>query len=335
MLTKNKNNQVQRSTKHLQVYRHVKAFLNRHKILKQKKIVAVSGGVDSMVLFFVLAEIAKQEQLEIPLPIYIAHQQRKQVDEKKDIELIQVLLQNYKLDLCVKQLNVSSQILSEEKLRSLRQKALLEYAKEEQSQCILSGHHLDDQIESFFIRLFSGTHFQGLSGMSEFSGKCFYKPFLNLSKQTLLSVAKDNGLLFNVDTSNLSTDFTRNHIRNVLLPLLSAQYGNKYKANVLEFMQDCKDVTQYLAMDLNHMLALSALQEEEFLREPLLKFSDLQIKFFLNYVFNKKDKSLNGDQLNKMLHLFRKGQGSYCLTNKTVYRVCEKKISIKHDACST
>lgn len=325
-----KNNQVQRSTMHSQLYRQVKCFLKTHKILKQKKIVAVSGGVDSIVLFFVLAEIAKQEQLPLPLPIYIAHQQRKQAEENKDIGVIQTLLQNYNLDLYINRLEVSSQTLSEEKLRYLRQEALLEYAKKQQSQCILSGHHLDDQVESFFIRLFSGSHFQGVSGMSEFSGKYFYKPFLNVPKQTLLSVARDNQLLFNIDLSNADTDFTRNHIRNIVLPLLNAQYGKKFKANVLDFMQDSKEITQYLKKDLNKMLELSRINENSFLREPLLGFSDLQVRFFLNHVLSEKNNSLNNDQLNTMVDLLRKGKGSYSLAQKTIYAVSEKKISIQY-----
>ncbi|MCI5072415.1 tRNA lysidine(34) synthetase TilS [bacterium] len=330
MLNKTKHNTVKRSTAHSQLFRQTKAFLKTHKILNKSKVVAISGGVDSVVLFFMMAEISKQEDLGLPLPVYISHQQRDKKEESKDIEVIEKLLARYELELCIKPLKVKKSILSEEQLRYLRYDALLEYAQEKKCECIVSGHHEDDQIENFFIRLFSGAHFQGLSGMAEKSREYFYKPFLNVPKKTLLSVAKDNDLLFNLDSSNDDTGFTRNHIRNILLPFLSSHYGNQYKTNILRFAQDAKDIVNHLKSDVDDMLRVSKIEEGCFLRKPLLVFSDLQLKFFFRFIFDEKSDQLNADQLSAMVHLLRKGEGYYSLTNKAIYKVQEDKISVQY-----
>ena len=332
MLNKTKHNAVKRSTAHSQLFRQTKAFLKTHKILNKNKLVAVSGGVDSIVLFFIMAEISKQEGLGLPLPLYISHQQRNKEEENKDIKVIKALLARYELALCIKTLKTKKKILSEEQLRSLRYDALLKHAQEKKCDCIMSGHHEDDQIENFFIRLFSGAHFQGLSGMGEKSRECFYKPFLNVPKKTLLRVAKDNDLLFNVDSSNDDTDYTRNHIRNVLLPFLSSHYGNQYKTNILRFAHDAKDIVNHLKSDIDEMLRDSKTKEGCFLRKPLLAFSDLQLKFFFSFIVNEKSNQLNTDQLNTMVHLLRKGEGYYNLTDKALYKVQKDKVFIQYRA---
>ncbi|MFT4674569.1 MAG: tRNA(Ile)-lysidine synthase [Reinekea sp.] len=92
---------------------------------------------------------------------------------------------------------------------------------------LLLGHHLDDQIETFFLRLMRGTGLQGLKAMSRSSRRGsyqLYRPLLDLSRQQIESLATQWQLEWIEDDSNAHTRFDRNYLRQTVLPLLEARW---------------------------------------------------------------------------------------------------------------
>ena len=92
---------------------------------------------------------------------------------------------------------------------------------------LLLGHHLDDQVETFFLRLMRGTGLQGLKAMARLSRRGsyqLYRPLLDLSRQQIVSLATHLQLEWIEDDSNAQTRFDRNYLRQTVLPLLEARW---------------------------------------------------------------------------------------------------------------
>ena len=99
--------------------------------------------------------------------------------------------------------------------------------------CLVLGHHAEDQVETFLLQWIRGSGINGLSCMSRFSektvkGKKFavWRPFLHLSKDSIKKYVKDHNLAWVDDVTNSSYQYDRNRIRNVVLPnILSVRKG--------------------------------------------------------------------------------------------------------------
>jgi len=89
------------------------------------------------------------------------------------------------------------------------------------------AHHAEDQAETILYRLFRGTGPKGLCGMkahSKIGGASIFRPLLNISKQTILNYAQQNKLNWSVDETNWGVNYSRNYIRNIIMPLVSKRW---------------------------------------------------------------------------------------------------------------
>jgi tRNA(Ile)-lysidine synthase len=105
------------------------------------------------------------------------------------------------------------------------------------------GHHADDQVETFFLRLFRGAGGEGLAGMRTVApspagaGVRLWRPFLGLARRELLEFARARGLRWVEDASNDDRTILRNRLRTELLPLLREQYQPGLDATVRRAME--------------------------------------------------------------------------------------------------
>lgn len=93
--------------------------------------------------------------------------------------------------------------------------------------CLITGHHLNDQVETVLFRLLRGTGLQGLTGMSKLSRQADYlvfRPMLAVTKHTINTYVEQNQLNYVDDPSNQDNQYSRNFIRNQLLPLITEKY---------------------------------------------------------------------------------------------------------------
>ena len=107
--------------------------------------------------------------------------------------------------------------------------------------CLLTAHHQDDQLETLLFRLMRGTGLKGLTGMALLSTHehyPIYRPLLNCRRTAIRRLVEDRQLSYVNDPSNQDDQFSRNFIRNQLLPLM--QQGNH-------------QVRQNLSLTLNHL----------------------------------------------------------------------------------
>ncbi len=200
----------------------------KKKILKlkvRKFLVAVSGGPDSLALAAMCKLVHSNNKKIKFYYIHVNHGIRKKS-----------LLESKKVKKILKTQHILLRIINNKKkiinniqhnARKVRYSILSRECKKKKIKFILTGHHKDDQIETFLIRLSRGSGVQGLSSMSAISHinneiKIF-RPFLAESKKNLIFTSKNIFGTFIKDPSNYDKKFLRSNVRK-LLPILS-KYG--------------------------------------------------------------------------------------------------------------
>lgn len=202
-------------------------FLDQKFLKNFKNIgIAFSGGLDSSVLLKLITE--NNESIDQLTVLHINHNISKQSDSwelfcRERASELGIKFISWKLE--------SLDNISEELLRNKRHEAFKEWADEKD--LILTGHHLDDQIETVLFRIFRGTGLRGLEGIKEISkinDLNFYRPLLNYKKEELLKYAHDKGLTWIEDDSNKESYFSRNLIRNELMPKITERWPSINKS---------------------------------------------------------------------------------------------------------
>ena len=187
--------------------------------LKQKKLLlAVSGGLDSMVLLHLFQELN--------CDIAIAHcnfqlrgiesfGDQKFVQDYAEANEIPVFVTQFDTEAFAKDYKLSTQVAA----RELRYNWFYELLETEKFDYILTAHHADDNLETFLINFTRGTGLEGLTGIPVQNDKII-RPLLFLTRNEIDSYAKDHGIQWREDSSNASDKYVRNKIRHHLIPVL-------------------------------------------------------------------------------------------------------------------
>ena len=194
---------------------------------KEDKIaIALSGGVDSIVLFHLLVTEYKDSYKELVV-FHINHGLREESYE--EAEFVEKFVKDFDVKFYKEELNMSDlerdSHTSEEMLaRELRYQAFNKMAKLEGVTKLLTAHHKNDQVENILMRLLTGRsidHSLAICEEIEMAGLTIYRPLLNSLKAELEEYAKGKNLHYYVDVTNFDTDYTRNNIRHNIVPLLN------------------------------------------------------------------------------------------------------------------
>jgi len=204
------------NNKALLIYTNFKLFLGNF-IKKKNFLVAVSGGPDSLALT-ALSKIYLSEQKSKVFFVLIDHGIRS--SSLKEANAVKSLLKKKKINLTIlsNREKINKNIQSQ--ARDVRYKLLLNFCKKNRIKFILTGHHSNDQIETFLIRLSRGSGVQGLSSMKKVSilkNKIkLVRPLLDEKKKNLTILAKQYfGKIFK-DPSNINKKYLRTKIRGLI-----------------------------------------------------------------------------------------------------------------------
>lgn len=191
----------------------------------QRVLLAVSTGVDSMVLLHLIEQLPAKFKPDFGV-VHINHQLR-QASETE-----QTFLENYcknrQIPLYVRvwHQGKACQKSTELKAREFRYGQFDQIMKKEDYQVLLTAHHGDDQLETMLMRLIKGGQLYHLSGIKKISYRSGYqisRPLLGFSKADLEDYAKEHQLVFFEDETNCTNDFFRNRMRHQVIPLLKEE----------------------------------------------------------------------------------------------------------------
>ncbi len=226
---------------------HVEQSILAQKLLSrgQGVVVAVSGGLDSMVLLHLLHQLAAKHRWKMVVA-HFNHRLRGRSSDA-DERLVRYIAVSRGLPFVAGRGSVRARARAtgqslEMAARELRHAFLARTALERKCQSIALAHHANDQLELFFLRLLRGAGSDGLSGMkwrarSPADGRVqLIRPLLDAGKLDLAAFAREHNLRFREDASNASLDYLRNRIRHELLPNLESRYQPGLAKTVLRLM---------------------------------------------------------------------------------------------------
>lgn len=187
-------------------------------------VVAVSGGLDSMVCLYLLDRLRR----EMPFSLTVAHvNHHLRPDSDADQAHVQEAARRRKLPFRVRSLDTPPKPgdSPEASFRDLRYTALESIRREVGADCIVTAHHGNDQVETVLFRLQSGTGTQGLTGIPERREKVI-RPLLSFSRRELELYARDHGVSYREDSTNRDVAIPRNFLRHRVVAPWEAEVRN-------------------------------------------------------------------------------------------------------------
>jgi len=228
-------------------------------------VVAVSGGVDSVVLLDLLIKLntedrrlnieGKKKTSTFHLPpstfrLIVAHYDHGiRADSELDRELVQDIAGQHGLAF-VFDMGRLGPNAGEAAARVARYKFLHKVRAATGAEAVITAHHQDDLIETAILNLLRGTGRKGLSSLG--SEKNLRRPLLHVPKKTLYDYAKKQGLKWHEDVTNKDTKYRRNYVReNIISKLTPAQ-----RKRLLQLLTDTKTTNQTLDKQIGEFLPI-------------------------------------------------------------------------------
>lgn len=212
-----------------------------HLIEKGDKIVlGVSGGPDSMCMLDILRQLSKETNFFKIVVAHVNHKIRKEaLDEEEYVK--SYCLKN-KIDFYTKSIDVpkmahTNKIGIEEMGRIARYEFFEEVLKKTQSNKIAIAHNKNDKVETILMHMMRGCGIEGLKGIEAKRGNRI-RPLIECERTQIEQYCKENELNPKIDQSNFDNQYTRNKIRNVVIPYIQKEFN----PNILEGIERLSNI---------------------------------------------------------------------------------------------
>ncbi|MDP5105290.1 MAG: tRNA lysidine(34) synthetase TilS [Polaribacter sp.] len=220
--------------------------------LKDKKLlIAISGGVDSVVLTHLFSE------LNFDISLAHCNFQLREKESNLDEEFVKILAQKTSNQIFTTQFNTSefalkNKLSTQIAARELRYNWFQEIIEKNNFDYVLTAHHADDNLETFLINLTRGSGLDGFTGIPKINGN-IVRPLLAFSREEILAYAKLNAIDWREDASNATTKYIRNKIRHKILPVLKEINPNLLVtfAKTVENLQESKQIIEDKIADIS------------------------------------------------------------------------------------
>lgn len=242
---------LQKFTKHIQT--------NFPFLAKSRFYVAVSGGIDSMVLVHLF------QQFDCAFGLLHCNFKLRGDESDGDMQFIHDYAEANNLNLRIgffetDEIAKQNKMSIQETARLLRYNWFNEQMEENQVDFVATAHHQDDNLETFLINLSRGTGLDGLTGIPEINDKII-RPLLPFSREEIEKYAVDNNLKWREDSSNESDKYVRNKIRHHLVPILK-ELNPSFLESFQKTQEHLKEV-QSLANDAEYIMYKEVASEKE------------------------------------------------------------------------
>lgn len=218
-------------------------FLKQHHNPSISILLGLSGGPDSLCLFYLLKKLG--------ITFEVAHVDHGWRNESAEEALaLSLICQKYAIPFHLRRLEPS--LLKgnlEESCRLERLDFFRSLCKKHGFQAIVTGHHADDLAETVLKRFFEGASLSNLSGMSfvsEYNGLSIWRPFLNCRKTEIQDWIESQGVKAFFDTTNIDEKYLRSRCRSSIFPLLSQKFGKEIFPNLARISKESHNLHAYL-----------------------------------------------------------------------------------------
>ncbi len=227
-------------------------------------VLGLSGGPDSVFLLHLLLHLKKTGRIKEIIAAHLDHEWRP--DSAKDTQFCKNIAQQYGIPFETKKLSELPIDLkwegSKENIARKARRFFLESIKQQyNADAIALGHHLQDQQETFFIRLLRGASLTGLCSMWPKYG-AYIRPLLQTNKADILHYLTTHGIAYLEDPSNQSEMFLRNRIRATVIPALKAA-DSRFDTTFMHTLGRLQETEQYLDQHAHQLFAAMSRKDDE------------------------------------------------------------------------
>ena len=244
----------------------IKTYVSKYHIIEKNDriMVGLSGGADSVCLLRFLVEISEEFSLFLAA-VHINHKIRKEGADR-DEAFVKTLCEKYKIPFCLYQIDVEQyaslhKCSVEEGGREVRYQCFQEAAKEHRCNKIALAHHEDDLAETVLFRMIRGTGIEGLAAMTPVNGR-YIRPLLGIKKQEIVEILNGLGQEYMEDETNGELEYSRNYIRNVIMPNL-IRVNDRAAEHMARLAGEAAELAQYLAPILDEAYASCVEKKKE------------------------------------------------------------------------
>ena len=217
---------------------------NLHFLKEKKLLLAISGGIDSVVLAYLL------QQLDYDISLAHCNFKLRGIESDGDEQFVRDFASENNLKLFATSFDTES-FAKDNKLsiqvaaRQLRYIWFHQLLEENSLDYILTAHHLDDNLETFLINLTRGTGLEGLTGIPVQNDK-IVRPLLTFSREEIEKFASENKIEWREDSSNSSDKYLRNKLRHDVVPILKSlnpSFLNSFQ-DTLKHLEQAKSLAE-------------------------------------------------------------------------------------------
>ncbi len=284
-----------------------------------KVVVAVSGGVDSMVLLGLCLNYFQDGGIAVA---HVNHNIRagnkeeeifiREYCEKKNIQYYSTVLEWG-----------GNEKQSEEQFRKKRYDFLESIREKTSSKFLLTAHHANDLLETFLFRLSRGAGIYGLLSPKVLEGNLF-RPLLSVFKNEIQAYAVKHSILWKEDPTNQDDIYARNKIRNQVIPVLQSIHPTA-ETNILQYIEDLRAYQLYIESEIIKFLEVTpfpleikvfkqmdSLFQKELLLFPLRRYNFIPSRGQLNEVLKIIETEVGGKEVSF-------GKCRYSIKDKKIY----------------
>jgi len=315
----------------------IKQFIDKNKLInfKDSILLGLSGGIDSTTLLYILNELKEEYKIDI-IAAHLDHQWRE--NSYKDRIFCQDLTYKLNIPFVYKEakdlgINIKYNGSKEEIGRIMRRFFFDEIKKEFKCNKIALAHHLDDQIETFFIKIIRGTTISGLTSIKSIDNG-YIRPLLGVYKQDILKFADKNNIEYINDETNNLNIFLRNKIRNVLIPNIN-KIDKRFNNNLIRLINNIQEVDNYLNTliiekykDIEHKyLNYNSIKLDKLFKEESFIIKNI-IKLWLYN--NKIQITIKENTINEIIRFLKNNKSkSHKINNKlSIIKIDKKNLKI-------
>ncbi len=320
----------------------------------EKILIGVSGGPDSMCLLNLLNQIKVEEKIKIQIVVaHINHLLREEAtDEESYVE--EYCLKNnipfYSKKIDVEKIAKKNKTGLEETARNVRYEYFDEISKMESCSKIATGHNKNDNAETVIMNILRGTGINGLKGIDIKRNK-YIRPLLECERTEIEKYCELNNLNPKIDKSNLENDYTRNKIRNIVIPYIKEEFNPNIIESIERLSNLVNEEEEYFKKEVNknievlkivdfdnkldkEILEIHRISKEKLFILKLLEFNNLDkviksrvILQAINTLFTTAER-IEKIHIEDIIKLCEKAEGNKYLTPNKYFKVLIKNKKI-------
>lgn len=294
----------------MNILNDVYKYINENNLIEKNDniVLGVSGGADSVFILHILKELNTKYDLNLNFIIcHINHLIREEAYE--DLEYVKSLAKEMDIKFESKEVNIpemkaklktsEEEIGREERYKFFNEIGLENFSKDNYK--IATAHNLNDNTETLFLNLMRGSGLDGLRGIDVVNNNVI-RPILFVDRKIIEEYLDDKNIRYVIDKTNLESDYTRNSIRNELLPFIKDKYNPNIDQTIFRTSNILKDEVDFLnnltkktlkEITINDNRKDSSKEVKNVLKLDLYKFNELDIalrrrilKYIINEVFS-------------------------------------------------